>query len=60
MENIVASLADFKSPAAAEHCRETLRQIVDNAVDTVHTETGGLLDALVKKVSTDTFRRPCE
>ena len=51
LEDLVKALADFRSPAAAEHCRETLQLVVDSAIDTVGNKIAELIDKLATKVS---------
>uniref|UniRef100_A0A1B6D354 C2 domain-containing protein n=1 Tax=Clastoptera arizonana TaxID=38151 RepID=A0A1B6D354_9HEMI len=51
MDDIVKQLADFKSPSAAEHCRDTLQLVMDNAVDTVKNKILDLLEIVVNKMS---------
>lgn len=51
MDSIVAALADFQSPAAAEHCQETLNQIIDNSIDTVRNKIIDLLFNVANKAS---------
>ena len=51
MDSIVASLAEYQSVAAAEHCQETLHQIIDNAIDTVRNKIIDLLYNVANKVS---------
>lgn len=53
MEDIVKQLADFRSPTAAEHCRDTLQLVMDNAVDTVKNKILDLLEIVVDKVSVE-------
>lgn len=50
MDNILTSLANFQSEAAAEHCKETLDQIIENSVDTVRNKIIDLLVIVANKM----------
>nr|XP_018917133.1 PREDICTED: protein unc-13 homolog 4B isoform X1 [Bemisia tabaci] len=51
LSNIIGSLADFKSSAAAEHCKNTLTLVIDNAVDTVKNKIIELLETVANKMT---------
>ena len=50
MEEIVTSLANYRSQTAAEHCQRTLQLVIDNAVDTVGNKILELLEKVAEKV----------
>lgn len=50
LDDIISKLADFQSPSAAEHCRETLQLVMDNAVETVKNKILDLLETVAEKV----------
>jgi len=50
MEEIVTSLANFRSQTAADHCQRTLKLVIDNAVDTVGNKILELLEKVAEKV----------
>lgn len=50
MEDIIKALADFRNPTAAEHCRQTLQLVIDNAIDTVKNKILDLLEVVAIKV----------
>lgn len=50
MEEIVTSLANFRSQTAADHCQRTLQLVIDNAVDTVGNKILDLLEKVAEKV----------
>lgn len=52
LDDIIKKLAEFQSHSAAEHCRETLQLVLDNAVETVKNKILDLLETVVEKVST--------
>uniref|UniRef100_A0A1B6MMV1 C2 domain-containing protein n=1 Tax=Graphocephala atropunctata TaxID=36148 RepID=A0A1B6MMV1_9HEMI len=51
MDDIIQRLADFRSPSAAEHCRDTLQLVMDNAVETVKNKILDLLETVADKMS---------
>ena len=51
MENIVTALADYRSQMAADHCRQTLQLVIDNAIDTVGNKILELLEKVAEKVT---------
>jgi len=51
MEEIVTSLADFRSQTAADHCQKTLQLVIDNAVDTVGNKILELLEKVAEKMA---------
>lgn len=51
MDDIIKALADFKSPSAAEHCRDTLQLVMDNAIETVRNKILDLLEIVAEKMS---------
>jgi hypothetical protein len=50
MEEIVTSLANFRSETEADHCQRTLQRVIDNAVDTVDNKILELLEKVAEKV----------
>lgn len=50
MEEIVTSLANFRSQTEADHCQRTLHLVIDNAVDTVGNKILELLEKVAEKV----------
>lgn len=52
LDDIISGLADFQSPLAADHCKQTLVVIVDNAMETVGNKIIELQDKVVRKVGT--------
>jgi len=50
MEEIVTSLANFRSQTAADHCQRTLQLVIDNALDTVGNKILELLEKVAEKV----------
>lgn len=51
MEEIITSMANFRSQTAADHCRETLNLVIDNAVETVGNKILDLLETVADKVN---------
>ncbi|XP_054263461.1 protein unc-13 homolog 4B-like isoform X2 [Macrosteles quadrilineatus] len=51
LDDIIKKLAEFQSHSAAEHCRETLQLVLDNAVETVKNKILDLLETVVEKMS---------
>ncbi|XP_021939432.1 protein unc-13 homolog 4B isoform X2 [Zootermopsis nevadensis] len=51
MEEIVTSLANFRSQTAADHCQRTLQLVIDNAVDTVGNKILELLEKVAEKMA---------
>ncbi|XP_063220892.1 protein unc-13 homolog 4B isoform X3 [Bacillus rossius redtenbacheri] len=51
MERILRALEEFRNEAAAEHCRDTLQLVIDNAVDTVGNKIVELLDTVADKMT---------
>ncbi|KAK6635250.1 hypothetical protein RUM44_000501 [Polyplax serrata] len=51
LDDIISGLADFQSPLAADHCKQTLVVIVDNAMETVGNKIIELQDKVVRKMS---------
>jgi len=49
MEEIVTSLANFRSQTAADHCQRTLQLVIDNALDTVGNKILELLEKVAGK-----------
>jgi hypothetical protein len=50
MEEIVTSLANFRSQTEADRCQRTLQLVIDNAVDTVGNKILELLEKVAEKV----------
>ncbi|PSN30834.1 Protein unc-13 4B [Blattella germanica] len=51
MEEIVSALADYRSQMAADHCRQTLQLVIDNAIDTVGNKILELLEKVAEKMA---------
>ncbi|KAJ8881430.1 hypothetical protein PR048_017911 [Dryococelus australis] len=51
MEQILQSLEEFRNETAADHCRNTLQLVIDNAVDTVGNKIIELLDTVAEKMT---------
>ncbi|PNF14104.1 unc-13-like protein 4B [Cryptotermes secundus] len=51
MEEIVTSLANFRSQTEADHCQRTLQLVIDNAVDTVGNKILELLEKVAEKMA---------
>jgi len=51
MEEIVTSLANFRSQTAADHCQRTLQLVIVNAVDTVGNKILELLEKVAEKMA---------
>jgi len=56
MEEIVTSLANFRSQTAADHCQRTLQLVIHNAVDTVGNKILELLEKVAEKVGNSPLR----
>ncbi|KAL0270000.1 UNVERIFIED_CONTAM: hypothetical protein PYX00_007554 [Menopon gallinae] len=50
MEDIIKALADFQSPTAANHCKNTLINIIESAIETVGNKILELQDTVVNKM----------
>lgn len=51
MEDIIQKLSDLRSPIEAQRCRQTLHNVIENAIDTVKNKIVELLDTVARKVS---------
>jgi len=51
MEEIVKNLSEFRSSAAADHCRDTLNLVMDNAVETVRNKILELMEMVAFKMT---------
>lgn len=51
LDRLLNSLEEFKNDAAADHCRQTLKLVMENAVENVGNKIAELLETLVTKVS---------
>lgn len=51
LDDIISALADFQNPSAADHCKQTLTIIVENAMETVGNKILELQDTVVSKVN---------
>ncbi|XP_046996115.1 protein unc-13 homolog 4B isoform X1 [Schistocerca americana] len=56
MEEIITSLANFRSQTEAEHCRETLQLVIDNDVETVRNKILELLETVAEKMTPSIHR----
>ena len=50
VDDIIKALSDVQNPSAAQHCKKTLLNIVDNAIETVGNKILDLQDTVVQKV----------
>jgi len=50
MAEIIQALSDFQSPAAADHCNQTLLSIIENAIDSVGNLILDLQETVAEKV----------
>lgn len=50
MEEIIKTLADFQSPTAANHCKNTLINIIESAIEMVGNKISDLQETVVNKV----------
>lgn len=50
LTQLMDSLANYKNEISAEHCKNTLDLVVDNAIDTVNNKIIDLLQTVVNKV----------
>lgn len=51
LDDIVQKLSAVNTETAADHCKQTLLLVIDNAVDTVKNKIIDLLDMVAIKVS---------
>ncbi|XP_066997069.2 protein unc-13 homolog 4B isoform X2 [Anabrus simplex] len=51
MEEILTSLANFRSSTASDHCRQTLQLVIDNTVDIVKDKILELLETVANKMT---------
>lgn len=51
MAEIIRALSDFQSPAAADHCNQTLLSIIENAIDSVGNKILDLQETVADKVN---------
>lgn len=50
-EEIIAKLADFRSPLEADRCSETLKNVIENAIDTETNKILELIEVVAKRMS---------
>lgn len=50
LEDILQKLSDLRSPMDADRCKQTLHNVLENAVDTVTNKIVELLETVAKKV----------
>ncbi|XP_044739455.1 protein unc-13 homolog 4B isoform X2 [Chrysoperla carnea] len=50
MEELLKKLSDLRSPLEAERCKQTLQNVIENAIDTVKNKILELLETVVKKM----------
>lgn len=50
MENIIQKMCELRSPIEAERCKQTLENVIENAIDTVKNKIVELLEIMVKKM----------
>ncbi|RVE50828.1 hypothetical protein evm_004577 [Chilo suppressalis] len=50
MDDIIQKMCEAKSPIEAQRCKETLQNVIANAIDTVKNKIVDLLEVMVKKM----------
>lgn len=50
-DEIIAKLSDFRSPLEAERCSETLKNVIENAIDTETNKILELIEVVAKRMS---------
>lgn len=50
MDEIIEKMCEARSPLEAQRCKETLQNVIANAIDTVTNKIGGLLEIMVQKM----------
>nr|XP_021197227.2 protein unc-13 homolog 4B isoform X5 [Helicoverpa armigera] len=50
MDEIIQKMCEAKSPMEAQRCKETLQNVIANAIDTVRNKIVDLLEVMVKKM----------
>ncbi|XP_045535970.1 protein unc-13 homolog 4B isoform X3 [Papilio machaon] len=50
MDEIINSMCEARSPLEAQRCKETLQNVIENAIDTVKNKIVELLEVMVKKM----------
>lgn len=50
VDEIIAKLAEYRSQAEAQRCEETLKNVVENAVDTEDNKIGELIQVVARKM----------
>lgn len=51
VEEIITKMADFRSPAEAQRCEETLKAVVENAMDTEQNKILELVETVAQKMA---------
>lgn len=51
IDDIIAKLAEYRTPLEAQRCEETLKNVVSNAVDTEENKILELIEVVAKKMS---------
>lgn len=51
VEEIISKLADYKSPVEAQRCDDTLKAVIENAMDTERNKILELVEMVAKKMS---------
>lgn len=51
MDEIIAKLADYRSPMEAERCSDTLKNVIANALDTETNKIVELIEVVARKMS---------
>lgn len=51
VEEIIKNLSDYRSPMEAERCADTLKNVVENAMDTEKNKILELIETVAKKMS---------
>lgn len=51
MDDIILKLAEYRSVMEAERCADTLKNVIDNAIDTVKNKILELIEILARKMS---------
>ncbi|XP_013138125.1 PREDICTED: BAI1-associated protein 3 isoform X2 [Papilio polytes] len=50
MDDIINTMCEARSPLEAQRCKETLQNVIENAIDTVKNKIVELLEVMVKKM----------
>lgn len=51
VDGIISKLAEYRSPIEAERCADTIRNVIDNAIDTERNKILELIEVVARKMS---------